>query len=253
MNSPWLPRPGRYRHYKGNEYTLLEVARHSETQEQMAVYQPEYGERGWWVRPLEMFCEYIEVKQQIVRRFQCIEPPLDWADTCEIRRATEKDADAIREIHEQAFGRPEEAKLVDSLTKGPWTVLSLIVADDGRPIAHLLLTRLEIVTGGLSVPSLAMAPVSVLPAYQRKGIGSRMIMAAMDLARGMGEQTVFVLGEPEYYGRFGFQHEATHQLTCEYQCDAWMAVALSARALDGVEGEVRYAPPFRDDLSDSQS
>lgn len=64
--------PGRYRHYKGNEYTVLGVARHSETEEELVVYRQEYGERGLWVRPLEMFCETVTVNGQQVPRFQFV-------------------------------------------------------------------------------------------------------------------------------------------------------------------------------------
>jgi hypothetical protein len=62
-------RPGRYRHYKGREYTVLGVARHSETLEELVVYRQEYGERGLWVRPLAMFVEEIEVDGRRVPRF----------------------------------------------------------------------------------------------------------------------------------------------------------------------------------------
>jgi hypothetical protein len=63
---------GRYRHYKGKEYTVLGVAKHSETQELLVVYRPEYGERGWWVRPLSMFCENVMVDGRSVPRFERI-------------------------------------------------------------------------------------------------------------------------------------------------------------------------------------
>ncbi len=63
---------GRYRHYKGNEYNVLGVARHSETQEQLVVYQQEYGERGLWVRPLAMFLENVVVEGKSLPRFQLI-------------------------------------------------------------------------------------------------------------------------------------------------------------------------------------
>ena len=53
-------RPGRYQHFKGNEYEVLEVARHSETQELMVVYRPLYNDSGWWVRPKSMFLETVE-------------------------------------------------------------------------------------------------------------------------------------------------------------------------------------------------
>ena len=66
--------PGRYRHYKGNEYTVLGVARHSETNEELVVYRPEYGERRLWVRPLAMFVELVEVEGgRVVPRFQRID------------------------------------------------------------------------------------------------------------------------------------------------------------------------------------
>ncbi|WP_439627771.1 DUF1653 domain-containing protein [Gemmata sp.] len=62
-------RPGRYRHYKGNEYTVVGVARHSETHEDLVVYRPEYGDGGLWVRPLQMFVESVTVEGREVPRF----------------------------------------------------------------------------------------------------------------------------------------------------------------------------------------
>jgi len=62
--------PGRYRHYKGNEYTVIGVARHSETQEELVVYRPEYGEHGLWVRPKKMFLEKVTVNGKEVPRFR---------------------------------------------------------------------------------------------------------------------------------------------------------------------------------------
>jgi hypothetical protein len=64
------PPPGRYRHYKGNEYEVLGVARHSETDEELVVYRPLYGEVGLWVRPKAMFCESVSVDGQMVPRVQ---------------------------------------------------------------------------------------------------------------------------------------------------------------------------------------
>ena len=61
---------GRYRHYKGNEYTVVGVARHSETDEELVVYRQEYGEQGLWVRPAGMFAETVEVEGRSVPRFE---------------------------------------------------------------------------------------------------------------------------------------------------------------------------------------
>lgn len=66
--APVVP-PGRYRHYKGNEYRVLGVARHTETEEAFVVYQALYGERGLWVRPAAMFAETVVINGQRVPRF----------------------------------------------------------------------------------------------------------------------------------------------------------------------------------------
>jgi len=66
--------PGRYRHYKGKDYIVFGVARHSETEELMVVYRTDYGDRGLWVRPLAMFQESVEVDGCLQARFQYIGP-----------------------------------------------------------------------------------------------------------------------------------------------------------------------------------
>ncbi|HEY1127824.1 MAG TPA: DUF1653 domain-containing protein [Roseateles sp.] len=73
-NLPTLPtlRPGRYRHYKGGEYEVLAVARHSETLEAMVVYRPLYNDSGWWVRPFEMFTGMLEVDGRQRQRFEYV-------------------------------------------------------------------------------------------------------------------------------------------------------------------------------------
>lgn len=64
------PVPGRYRHYKGQDYIVLGVARHSETEEPLVVYRTDYGDRSLWVRPLTMFQESVSINGQSVPRFQ---------------------------------------------------------------------------------------------------------------------------------------------------------------------------------------
>ncbi|HXE94875.1 MAG TPA: DUF1653 domain-containing protein [Dongiaceae bacterium] len=63
---------GRYRHYKGNEYEVIDIARHSETEEEMVVYRKLYGDHSLWVRPLGMFAEYVSVDGRSVPRFEWI-------------------------------------------------------------------------------------------------------------------------------------------------------------------------------------
>lgn len=65
---------GRYRHYKGKEYTVIGVARHSETEEELVVYRQEYGDHSLWVRPKAMFLESVEVNGEMIPRFKHLGP-----------------------------------------------------------------------------------------------------------------------------------------------------------------------------------
>ena len=65
-------KPGLYRHYKGNDYYVFQVAHHSETREAVVVYQCLYGDYSWWVRPLEMFTENVELAGEYIPRFQFV-------------------------------------------------------------------------------------------------------------------------------------------------------------------------------------
>ena len=68
-----MVQPGRYRHYKGHEYEVLGVARHSETEEEYVVYRALYGERGLWIRPTAMFEELVVIEGRHVPRFEPLE------------------------------------------------------------------------------------------------------------------------------------------------------------------------------------
>lgn len=67
-------KPGRYRHYKGRDYLVLDVARHSETEEKFVVYRTDYGDRSLWIRPLGMFTEEVTVEGKKIPRFQYVGP-----------------------------------------------------------------------------------------------------------------------------------------------------------------------------------
>ncbi|MCP4505620.1 MAG: DUF1653 domain-containing protein [Fuerstiella sp.] len=70
-------KPGRYRHYKGRDYVVIGVARHSETDEDLVVYRPDYGDRRLWVRPLKMFMDTVESNGQQVSRFEFLTSHID--------------------------------------------------------------------------------------------------------------------------------------------------------------------------------
>jgi|SRR5215469_18007829 len=151
---------------------------------------------------------------------------------------------AIRSINEAAFGRPEEADLIDRL-RGERVILPSLIAESGQQIiGHILFTRIAIEKNSCSVPAVALAPVAVQPAYQRQGIGERLIREGLDLLRERNEKIVIVLGHPNYYPRFGFSKEKAEPLVSPFPKDAFMALELRAGALDGASGRVKYPPAF---------
>ncbi|MCP3818302.1 bifunctional class I SAM-dependent methyltransferase/N-acetyltransferase [Streptomyces sp. A3M-1-3] len=122
------------------------------------------------------------------------------------RPETERDIAAVRAVNAAAFPTPEEAGLVDALRadEGAWLPgLSYVAeAPDGEIAAYALLTRCHV--GPSGAPALALAPVAVRPAYQKRGAGTAVVRAVLAAARERGEHLVLVLGHPEYYPRFGF-------------------------------------------------
>jgi putative acetyltransferase len=161
-----------------------------------------------------------------------------------IRQETPADHDAIREVNRLAFGRDDEARLVDALREGGYARVSLVDEEGGLIVGHILFSDLPIVTPHGTVDALALAPMAVLPSRQRQGIGSLLVREGLRVCREAGHRVVVVLGHPEFYPRFGFSAGLAERLRSPFSGPAFMAVELVPGAPDGVEGEVRYPPPF---------
>lgn len=161
-----------------------------------------------------------------------------------IRAERADDYLAIRQVNEAAFGGPDEARLVDALRADSAVLVSLVAELDGLIAGHILFSRMSIEAPAQVVAAVALAPLAVLPAYQRQGIGGNLIRHGLQALRGMDERIVIVVGHPEYYPRFGFSTEKAHRLESPFDAESFMALELSSGALDGVQGRVRYAPAF---------
>ncbi len=159
-----------------------------------------------------------------------------------VRAGRPEDRAAIRAIHEAAFGRPDEADLVDALRAEGAILASLVAEIDGRAIGHILFTRMWIDTDAGALEAVALAPMAVLPDCQRKGIGGRLIREGLEVLR--GERIVIVLGHREYYPKFGFTSELARALENPFPPGALMAMEMEPGALAGVRGRVRYARSF---------
>jgi putative acetyltransferase len=154
------------------------------------------------------------------------------------------DQPAIRAINDAAFGRPDESDLIDRLRIEGAVVLSLVASFGGRPVGHLLFSRMWIDTASGTVPAVALAPLAVMPAHQRSGIGSALVRRGLDELKRAGERVALVLGHAAYYPRFGFSSELARALDHPFPPGALMALELRPGALDEVRGRVRYASSF---------
>ncbi|QDU40913.1 hypothetical protein Mal4_52760 [Maioricimonas rarisocia] len=163
-----------------------------------------------------------------------------------IRPETSQDQAGVRRVNEAAFEGTAEADLVEALHEGDHVATSLVAEVDGNVVGHILFSHLTIVTDHRRLPALSLAPMAVLPAHQKQGIGSRLVSEGLAACRDAGHQIVTVLGHPTYYPRFGFSPGLAAPLSSPFGVgEAWMAIELTPGALEGVSGSVEFAAPFR--------
>lgn len=130
-----------------------------------------------------------------------------------IRPTDADDLSTIFEVEATAFGHEKEAHLTAALLADPTArpTLSLLAFDGERAIGHILFTRVTLDPPDPAQPLLhILAPLAVIPSYQKQGIGQRLIETGLERLRQSGSQMVFVLGHIGYYDRFGFLPDAAH-------------------------------------------
>jgi putative acetyltransferase len=160
-----------------------------------------------------------------------------------IRPAEPGDAASIRAVLDAAFPTAAEADLVARLERDGDAVVSLVAVRDGEAVGHVLLSRMAVEGDGRCYRALGLGPVAVLPPLQRAGLGSELIRSALAIAEATGEELVFVLGEPDYYARFGFSARTAAPFASPYAGPFLMALALRDVGLPEA-GRADYARAF---------
>jgi putative acetyltransferase len=155
-----------------------------------------------------------------------------------VRDESPGDCKAVYQVVSSAFGRLSEAELVGELREAGDSVVSVVADDDGQIVGHVLLSKMD-----APFPALALAPLSVIPTRQRSGIGSTLIKRAVRKARDEGWAAIFVLGDPNYYERFGLDREAAAGFTSPYAGHHFMVLKLFP-SLPVTTGVLRHAPAF---------
>jgi putative acetyltransferase len=156
------------------------------------------------------------------------------------------DYPVVFDIHCRAFGRDNEAKLVEALRKVAHPQISLVAVRAGQVVGHIFFSPVTIEGPTSSLQALGLAPMAVVPELQNQGIGSALVRAGLEAARRIDQKVVVVLGHPEYYPRFGFAIASRKGIRYEHPVpdEAFMVLELEPGALGGHAGVVKYLSEF---------
>ena len=166
-----------------------------------------------------------------------------------VREEGPDDIDAVRCLNEKAFGQIAEANIVERLRENCPNLLSLVAIQADQIVGHLLFSPVSIEGDGKTMQGMGLAPMAVLPEYQRRGIGSLLVQKGLEILKNRSCPFVIVLGHPEYYPRFGFERASLYRILCQWEGvpdEAFMIRILDEEAMRGASGIARYQREFDD-------
>lgn len=172
-----------------------------------------------------------------------------------IREERSEDAQTIAALVRRAYAAVpysdhREHRMIERLRQSNGYVpqLSLLAEVGDEAVGHILLTEAQIGSDLSSVTTLALAPLSVAPEYQGRGVGKRLVRAAHERATQLGYKSILLVGIPAYYPQFGYQPLSSYPITLPFEApgDDCMILPLTPHALDGVAGRVKYADGWLD-------
>ena len=163
-----------------------------------------------------------------------------------IRKEEPRDIIAIRSVNEHAFDQGDEANIIEQLRKRSALTISLVAFQDDKIAGHIAFSPVIVEGEDSNFGAIALAPMAVLPSYQRKGIGALLVQAGLEECQHLGYEVVVLVGHPDYYPRFGFITASPQGLECEFEVpdEAWMMLELQKGTLAGRRGKVRFQPEF---------
>lgn len=167
----------------------------------------------------------------------------------DVRAESADDHDAIAEVVRRAFGSNAEAELVDAIRSSPQYVpgLALVAEQAGEVVGHVMISHVTLDDGGTERRIASLSPLAVAPERQRSGIGSVLVRTACARAADLGEPAVILEGNPDYYGRFGFEPGLRYGITFELPSwappEAGQVLWLADRD-PALRGRVVYPPSF---------
>lgn len=163
-----------------------------------------------------------------------------------MRLVQKEDYATIYKLNQLAFEQNEEAELVDALRDSAEYIpeLEFVALHKNEIVGHIMYSR--ILVGNIDCAALALAPMSVAPFFQNKGIGAKLVKQSLKAANKVGFKSVVVLGHANYYPRFGFESASNWGIRFpqEVPDDALMALPLTSNGLHNCQGIVTYSSVF---------
>ena len=168
----------------------------------------------------------------------------------EIREEREQDYEAIKEINDKAFNQPQEGVIVEKIRNSGVERLSLVALIDNKPVGHILFSPVKIENQPDLKDGMGLAPMSVLPGYQNRGIGSLLIREGIKKLKMQPVPYIIVLGHERYYPKFGFEAASKYGIKCQWDGvpdEAFMIMILDEKAMPNVHGVAKYSDVFNED------
>ena len=172
----------------------------------------------------------------------------EWDEAAiEIREEKQEDYGAVRFVNNQAFGQPEEGRIVDKLREACKETISLVAVSGEKIVGHIFFSPATIDHQDGQVVGMGLAPMAVLPEFQNQGIGSLLVKEGIRRIKETDCPFILVLGHEKYYPRFGFQLASKYGIRCQWEGvpdDAFMVLVLNKSAIAGISGVARYRSEF---------
>ncbi len=167
------------------------------------------------------------------------------APRIEVRRERHGDQAAVRRVEVEAFGRSNEADVVDLLRRNCPEGVSLVAKVSGEIVGHILFEPAGIEGDHGTLIGVGLGPLAVLPAWQRRGVGSALVRAGIDEMRAAGHPFIIIIGHPWYYPRFGFTSPAPYGVRYEPDHgEAFMILVFDEAAVRAHPGVARERAEF---------
>jgi putative acetyltransferase len=166
-----------------------------------------------------------------------------------IHRERPADIPAIHAVNQAAFGRSQEANLVDALRRDCADLLSLVALLDGVLVGHILFSPATVAWAGGDLGGMGLGPLAVHPEHQSQRVGARLVRRGLALLARRGCPFVVVLGHPGYYPRFGFERASRYRVSSQWPSvpdEAFMLLLFDRSLADRLGGVCTYREEFNE-------